>query len=94
MYRNELKYVINPHQQKVISRRLSLLCEYDSHAPKDGAYTVSSLYLDDYQNSAFTDKLYGVLNKKKFRIRIYNGSDVMVEGWAKNWLADFGSVLG
>lgn len=74
-YRKELKFVINKQELIVISRRLSLLCNYDINAPTNGIYTVSSLYFDDYRNSAYNDKLSGVINRKKYRIRIYNGSD-------------------
>ena len=75
LYRHELKYVINPDQYGVIGRRVSLLRDHDRNAPDGEIYAVSSLYFDDYQNSALKAKLCGVTNRKKFRIRIYNGSD-------------------
>lgn len=87
-FRNELKYLVNHQQQAGITKRLSLLCQRDSHALEDGGYTVSSLYFDDFENSNFATKLAGYHSKKKFRIRIYNGCDSVIklerkikEGW-------------
>lgn len=37
-----------------------------------GGYLVSSLYFDDHSNSAFYDKVNGIQDRKKFRLRIYN----------------------
>lgn len=79
MYRKELKYLINRQQQKVIENRLRLICQYDHYARTNGKYTVSSLYFDDYANSAFEDKLAGVIRRKKFRIRVYNRSDRLIK---------------
>ena len=88
-FRNELKYLVNHQQKAVIAERLSLLCQPDVHALQDGGYTVSSLYFDDLQNSNFAAKFAGHHSRKKFRIRIYNGSDSVIklerrirEGWA------------
>lgn len=77
-FRNEFKYLVNHQQQAVISRRLSLLCQPDPHSLENGSYTVSSLYFDDLENANFAAKLAGLPVKKKFRIRIYNGSDNMI----------------
>jgi hypothetical protein len=63
----------------VITNRLSLLCRPDPHALEDGHYTVSSLYFDDFENNNFATKMAGYTNKKKFRIRIYNGRDTIIK---------------
>jgi hypothetical protein len=88
-FRNEWKYLVNRQQKAVIEKRLSLLCQPDSHALQDGGYTVSSLYFDDFQNSNFAIKIAGYQKKKKFRIRIYNDRDDVIKlerkikkGWA------------
>lgn len=87
-YRKELKYIINKHQQDVICGRLALLCNYDINAPKNGIYTVSSLYFDDWKNSAYYDKLSGVIHRRKYRIRIYNGSASQIKLERKNKIGD------
>jgi hypothetical protein len=78
MYRNELKFLINAHQKNLIAAKLSKISQRDSFSDPDGGYLVSSLYFDDYDQSAFFDKLNGVKDRKKFRVRVYNyQSDVI-----------------
>ena len=72
-YRHEWKYLIDTAQKELICRRLSPFLQLDSHA-RDGGYMIRSLYFDDYFNSAYTEKDAGVLERKKYRIRIYNCS--------------------
>jgi hypothetical protein len=72
MYRNELKFIINAHQKYVMTNKLSKICQRDSFSDADGGYLVSSLYFDDYNQSAIFDKLSGVCDRKKFRVRVYN----------------------
>jgi len=72
MYRNELKFFINAHQKNVMANKLSKICHWDSFSDADGGYLVSSLYFDDYNQSAILDKLSGIRDRKKYRVRIYN----------------------
>lgn len=72
MFRNELKFIINQHQKNVIANKLSKLCMRDAFCDENGEYLISSLYFDDYHQSAFFDKLSGVKDRKKFRVRVYN----------------------
>ena len=78
-YRYEKKYMINPQQKRVITSRLEKFCQMDPNATDDNSYRVSSLYFDDYMNSGVEDKLIGNLKRKKFRIRVYNGSDDFIK---------------
>lgn len=87
-FRHEWKYLVSSRQESIISKRLDLICTPDSNAVKEGGYTVSSLYFDDYKNSAYAAKMAGCQSRKKFRIRIYNDSDSVIklerkvkEGW-------------
>lgn len=72
MYRNELKFFINAHQKNLMANKLSKICQRDSFSDADGGYLISSLYFDDYNQSAFFDKLSGIRDRKKFRVRVYN----------------------
>ena len=78
MYRHELKYIINCNATQVIRSRLNKICSYDRNADIDGKYRVSSLYFDDFCDSAFKHNLFGQYARKKFRIRIYNGNDSFI----------------
>jgi hypothetical protein len=78
MYRNELKFIINAHQKNLMANRLRNICQRDSFSDASGGYIISSLYFDDYNQSAFFDKANGIKDRKKFRIRVYNyQSDVI-----------------
>jgi hypothetical protein len=78
MYRHELKYIINDGMAQMLASRLKTLCRPDRHADESGRYRVTSLYFDDFCNTAVTDNLIGQSRRKKFRIRIYNGSDTFI----------------
>ena len=77
-FRHELKYYINQGDAQVLSRRLSLTMDRDQNADEYGEYHIRSLYFDDTINSAVRDKLDGVDERKKYRIRIYNLSDEVI----------------
>jgi len=72
MLRHELKYFINAHQKSVMAGKLCQVFQRDPFSDADGGYLISSLYFDDYHQSAVFDKLGGIHDRKKFRIRVYN----------------------
>lgn len=79
MYRNELKYIINMRQKSIIASKLNRVCKRDVFSDAYGGYRIDSLYFDDYSKSALFDKLSGVHDRKKFRIRAYNGSSDVIK---------------
>ena len=77
-YRNEWKYLIDTAQKELICQRLSPFLQLDKHASNGGSM-IRSLYFDDYFNTAYEEKDAGVLERKKYRIRIYNCSDSSIK---------------
>jgi len=73
--RHELKYFINRGDMIALGHRLSGALSADSHADENGEYFIRSLYFDDAYNTAYYDKMSGVMGRDKYRIRIYNLSD-------------------
>ena len=73
-YRHELKYNVSVGEISLIKNRITHLLPLDSHAGDDGAYTIRSLYFDSYDNRCYYEHENGTDPRKKFRIRIYNGS--------------------
>lgn len=73
-YRNEIKYIITKNQAKILMQRLNLVMELDSNTIDD-SYLIRSLYFDDINSTSYYEKLDGVLFRKKYRIRLYNGDD-------------------
>lgn len=77
-YRQELKFYMNSHQYFIIRQRLKRLMKHDKHG-LSGQYHIRSLYFDDINNKALHDKLGGVRNRVKWRIRIYNLQDYFIQ---------------
>lgn len=71
-YRQEYKYLISPAEKALLERRLRHAMQPDPYAVSEGTYTVRSLYFDDPYDSAMRDSFYGVPEKAKYRLRIYN----------------------
>ena len=74
VYRNEWKYLISYPEKETLKLRMKECMRTDPHAA-GGGYMIRSLYFDDYWNSAYEEKMMGVLARKKYRIRVYNCSD-------------------
>lgn len=75
--RHELKYYINSAEIQALRMRLFPIMDLDPHC-RNGAYAIRSLYFDDAYDSAYYDKIHGVMNRDKYRIRIYNNSDSVI----------------
>ena len=73
-FRNEIKYICNEQQLRLIEQRIQRICKKDFHVGESGVYTISSVYFDDYENTCFLDNESGVNAREKFRIRIYDGN--------------------
>ncbi len=71
-YRHEIKHAISPGDAVSIKTNLKAVASLDPHADKDGTYRIHSLYFDDLNNTALWEKLDGVNERRKFRIRYYN----------------------
>jgi len=77
-FRYELKYRLNIQGYILQKMRFENLLQKDPHANTEGYYTVRSLYFDDFWNSAYHEKLIGIKERQKFRIRLYNQSAAMI----------------
>ncbi len=73
-FRHEMKYLINYGDAELIKQRLKTVAAVDSHAT-NGVYSIRSLYFDDYWDTAYHDKINGVNDRKKYRIRLYDRKD-------------------
>lgn len=85
--RHELKFFISPVQQQVLSRVLSRVLQPDPNGDERNEYAIRSLYFDTVFNDALYDKLNGVQNRDKYRIRIYNYSDKVIKLECKSKIA-------
>ena len=71
-YRHEYKYLISRRDAELLKRRLPHVMEPDPHAGPTGKYTIRSLYFDDFASVAYYEKLDGINERTKYRIRFYN----------------------
>ncbi len=72
-FRHELKHDINYFDCMELISRLQYIAKPDDHASADGSYKIRSLYFDNLYDKALREKINGVSNREKFRIRYYNG---------------------
>lgn len=69
--RKEIKYIVPLGRALAIGEQLDRLLQRDEHCA-DGPYLVRSLYFDSANQIDFAEKLAGVINRKKVRLRIYD----------------------
>lgn len=72
-YRHEIKHLISPGDAMAVRTSLGAVAAIDPHARECGYYHVRSLYFDDPLDTALRDKVDGINERRKFRIRYYNG---------------------
>ena len=77
--RHELKFFISEMQYQVLSRQLDRVLWRDPNGDENNEYHIRSLYFDTVFNDAYFDKLEGVQNRNKYRIRIYNLTDKQIK---------------
>ena len=73
VYRNEIKHVIDAGDKAAICANLQAVARLDPHVGPDGFYRIRSLYFDSPSDRALHDKLDGMNEREKFRIRYYDG---------------------
>jgi len=69
--RFELKYIIRWNQAEALKSLLLGYMTPDLHAGNDGAYDISSLYLDSPELLCYWEKIEGLKFRRKLRIRTY-----------------------
>ncbi|HRR77118.1 MAG TPA: polyphosphate polymerase domain-containing protein [Ruminococcus sp.] len=76
-FRHEIKHEINYSDMLIIRHRLNAVAYQDPHAI-DGKYFIRSLYFDNLADKALMEKVNGVIQREKFRIRYYNGDTSVI----------------
>lgn len=69
--RHELKYTITNLERIVLMNKLNYLLNRDKNC-KDDKYIITSVYFDDFKNTAYMQKINGDPFRYKYRIRFYN----------------------
>jgi len=77
-YRNEIKHIISAGDRAAICASMKAIAKLDPHAQAKGYYTIRSLYFDSLSDRALREKLDGVNEREKFRIRYYDGDTSVI----------------
>ncbi len=77
-FRHELKFYINYHDYVLLRNTMKALLAVDRNANDDGHYHIRSVYFDDVYETAVKEKIAGVDDRCKYRIRFYNYSDSVI----------------
>ena len=77
-YRNEIKHLITSADRAAICAVMKVVAQLDPHAQVKGYYTIRSLYFDNMADKALREKLDGVNEREKFRIRYYDGDTSVI----------------
>ncbi|CAB1057770.1 hypothetical protein D1BOALGB6SA_2525 [Olavius sp. associated proteobacterium Delta 1] len=78
--RGEFKYFISNHDIAILRQSLKeLMCIDKNSSLTTSRYTITSLYFDTPFDTALEEKLSGIINRKKYRIRTYNNNDKVIK---------------
>ena len=86
--RHEYKYYTTQAELSVLRSILRPMLRPDPNGDCNNEYIIRSLYFDTYDDEALEEKIAGVGNRKKYRIRIYNFSDAVIKLECKSKLGD------
>ncbi len=75
--RHEEKYIIDYRQYSLLRSRCMGALIPDPHG-RNGSYVINSIYYDDPLNNALYEKLDGLPEHSKFRVRTYDYSDRVI----------------
>ena len=86
--RHELKYFITPAEMSALRNVLTPVMQLDPNGDENNEYHIRSLYFDTINDDALEEKIAGVGNRKKYRMRIYNFSDKVIKLECKSKYGD------
>lgn len=81
--RYEFKYIVPIQLLSELRARIIPFVNYDSFAlnSPNNEYSVRSVYLDTPSLAAYSEKILGICDRKKLRIRVYNNFDADTVGF-------------
>lgn len=84
-----MKYYINYIEMHTLRARLQTLLKMDKHSLSQEGYNIRSLYFDGPLDHAIYDKNDGIFGREKYRIRMYNDSDAIINLERKSKYGDY-----
>lgn len=84
VYRSEIKYIISRTEYETLRVLLRSVLTPDAYMASPDGYRIRSLYFDSATDTDYWEKLDGVQNRKKIRLRIYDPNTQSVKLEIKN----------
>ena len=78
-FRHEIKLLLSYPDYLALRTKLAALLPLDPNTGESGEYFIRSLYFDDVDRTSYFEKLAGVADRKKYRLRVYNCSDSVIK---------------
>lgn len=78
-FRHEIKLLLTQADYLALKPVLAGLLPLDPNTGEKGEYFIRSLYFDDVSETAYSEKLAGVADRKKYRMRVYECSDKIIK---------------
>lgn len=88
-FRHEMKYYINYIEMHALKAKVSTVLTLDKNSKTPEGYNIRSLYFDGMHDHALYDKNDGIFGREKYRIRIYNGEDHIINLERKSKYGDY-----
>ena len=88
-FRHEHKFLLEYDTYMRIKSALKHCMSLDENSLEDKGYHIRSLYFDDMYQTALNEKLSGIVDRKKYRVRIYNFSDERIKLEIKRKFNDY-----
>ena len=88
-FRHEQKFLLEYDSYLKIKNSLKKIMTLDENSLENKGYHIRSLYFDDMYQNALNEKLSGIVNRKKYRIRIYNYSNQRIKLEIKKKYEDY-----
>ena len=79
IFRNEIKHIISLADKAAICANMRAIASTDAHADDSGGYLIRSLYFDNIDDKALREKIIGISEREKFRIRYYDGDTSFIK---------------
>jgi hypothetical protein len=76
--RYELKHEISKMDCYLLRNRLKHVMQPDPHAKNDGKYLIRSVYFDNFDNKVLNQKKEGLIERDKFRVRLYDNNTNLI----------------
>lgn len=70
-----MKFVINAAQREALMAKLGPHLRADANADETAYYPIVSLYYDNLERDCYWEKVRGLSNRRKFRVRVYGSLD-------------------